>query len=241
MKIPIDGIDAKIEQDSLILSFEKPYRTLNSGLSNAGFAKTKTIINHHVDSKSCNSECDNCEHQKPVEEHTQKVIDEFNLTQDAIVLMTAADMKNLSITSESSNSTEVVALITAGITNAVRVGEPASFYEQDGSFRRTGTINIILVTDAKLSDRAMVGAIITATEAKTAILYALGVKSKYSEGQATGTGTDSIVVVSNPDGHRIDYAGTHGKFGEMIGKTVLDGVRQALWKQEGISEGEDGR
>lgn len=239
MKIPLEGIDAVIEGGSLILTFEKQYMVLSSGLTNAGFVETKTIINHHVDSKSCNSDCDKCEHQKSVEEHTNEIVEKFSLPEDAIVLMTAAKMKNMSITSESFTDTRVVGLITAGISNAVRAGDPATIYEDNGRFHRTGTINIILLTNAQLSERAMVGSIITATEAKTAILYALGVKSKYSEGQATGTGTDSIVVVSNPEGHRIDYAGTHGKFGEMVSKVVLTGVRQALWKQEGIPEGKD--
>ena len=47
----------------------------------------------------------------------------------------------------------------------------------EGPFYEPGTINIVLLTNMKLSPRAMARAIITATEAKTAALQDLDVRS----------------------------------------------------------------
>ena len=59
-----------------------------------------------------------------------------------------------------------------------------------------GTINVILVTNARLSAAAMVGMVQVATEAKTAVLLRAKVKSWTGRSGATGTGTDAVVVVS---------------------------------------------
>jgi len=54
-----------------------------------------------------------------------------------------------------------------------------------------GTINLILVTNARLSVSAMVGMVQVATEAKTAALFDADVKSWTGRSGATGTGTDA--------------------------------------------------
>ncbi|MBI4643984.1 MAG: adenosylcobinamide amidohydrolase [Deltaproteobacteria bacterium] len=52
--------------------------------------------------------------------------------------------------------------------------------------------------------------------------------------QATGTGTDNIIVVGGR-GAAIDNAGGHSKMGELIGRAVYQGVREAVAKQNGIT------
>ena len=108
----------------------------------------------------------------------------------------------------------------------------------EGMFYEPGTINIILLTNMKLSSRAMARAIITATEAKTAVLQDLDVRSSVSpdRSQATGTGTDEVLVVEGK-GTRLDIAGGHCKLGELIAKAVYDGVKEAVLQQDGISAG----
>lgn len=223
--------NVRIKRGDLFVSFDKPYTVLSSGLLNAGFVKTQAIVNHHV---PCTHDCENCKDKKPLDEALKEVVETHTLSDNAVVLMTAADMENHSNITQTIGCVSVTAVITAGASNATRAGEPASWLEKDGEFQNPGTINIILVTNACLSKRAMVGSVITATEAKTAALRKLGVKSKYSGKPATGTGTDSIAVASDPDGPKITYAGAHAKFGEIIGKTVISGVLEAIRKQDGL-------
>ena len=104
-----------------------------------------------------------------------------------------------------------------------------------GRYYEPGTINIIILPNMKLSERAMTRAIITATEAKTAALMDLDVRSHQSPkiNQATGTGTDNMIVVQG-SGIPIDNTGGHSKMGELIAKAVYAGVKEAIYKQNGI-------
>ena len=78
-------------------------------------------------------------------------------------------------------------------------------------------------------------ALISATEAKTAALQDMDIRSAYTPltNPATGTGTDNIIVVQGT-GRPIDNAGGHSKMGELIAKAVYAGVREAIFKQNGI-------
>jgi len=104
-----------------------------------------------------------------------------------------------------------------------------------GRYYEPGTINIIIFPNMKLSERAMTRAIISATEAKTAALMDLDVRSHQSPkiNEATGTGTDNMIIVQG-SGIPIDNTGGHSKMGELIAKTVYKGVREAIAKQNGI-------
>ena len=147
-------------------------------------------------------------------------------------LFTGADMDNLAVKNERFKQMEVYALVTAGVrSNAVRMSRDT------GNFYEPGTINILLLSNMRLSARAMTRAIISATEAKTAALQDLDIRSTYTPlvNQATGTGTDNILVVQGT-GTPVDNAGGHSKMGELIAKAVYSGVKEAIYKQNGLTE-----
>ena len=52
--------------------------------------------------------------------------------------------------------------------------------------------------------------------------------------QATGTGTDNIIVITGTNGPRVFYTGGHSKIGELIRKAVYEAVVDALKKQNGV-------
>ncbi|MCL2149313.1 MAG: adenosylcobinamide amidohydrolase, partial [Methanomassiliicoccaceae archaeon] len=98
---------------------------------------------------------------------------------------------------------EVSAVITGGIRgNGGRAGDPAGFDEMERNLSQSGTIVIILIIDADLPDSALLGAVMTATEAKSRTLLRLMGKSLYSKGFATGSGTDQVAVLCNKGGGR---------------------------------------
>jgi len=147
-------------------------------------------------------------------------------------LFTGADMSNLSVQKAEFKAMTVYALVTAGVeSNAVRMAE------DEGRFYEPGTINVVVMTNMKLSARARTRAIISATEAKTAALQDLDVRSAASplRHQATGTGTDEILVVEGR-GLPIDNTGGHCKMGELIARSVYAGVREAVYRQNGIAD-----
>jgi len=156
------------------------------------------------------------------------------------MLFTGADMDNLAVVKKSFRKMQVVALVTAGVEgNSMRMGtDSGSYYELEkpGKTDKPGTINILLLTNTKLSPRAMTRAIISSTEAKSAALQDMDIRSSYSSPfhSATGTGTDNIVVVEG-EGLGIDATGGHTKMGELIARAVYDGVREAIRKQNGLT------
>ena len=84
----------------------------------------------------------------------------------------------------------------------------------------------------------MTRAMISATEAKTAALMDLDVRSSVAprRHQATGTGTDNILVVQGT-GIPIKLAGGHSKMGELIARAVYQGVAEAVSRQNGLVTG----
>ena len=148
----------------------------------------------------------------------------------ACFLFTGADLNNLAIKKEKFKDLEVHALVTAGVrSNAMRMSKDT------GGYYEPGTINIIIMTNMKLTSRAMTRAIISATEGKTAALLDMDIRSSYNkkEYRATGTGTDNIIVVEGT-GTVLDNAGGHTKLGELIATAVSKGVKDAVYKQNSI-------
>lgn len=174
------------------------------------------------------------------EEHIRLMAARLGLDPDTSAGMaTAASMENVSIQTERSGATSVTAVVTGGIeNNAGRAGDPASWDEaaEKKSPVRAGTINILLFFNVDLTEGALVRALVTCTEAKTAAIQELLAPSRYSMGLATGSGTDGTIVVCNAEAKlRLTNAGKHSRLGELIGRAVKRAVKEALRLQTGLS------
>lgn len=210
MRIPIKGIEARIIGDTMAISSEIPLKILSSGVLEGGFFYAKYILNHHVDK--------DYDHNDPGDD-IERAANQLGIKERAVGMMTAVDLENVSIKSRE----YVTAVVTGGVSNATASGERAS---------GGGTINIILLIDANLSDAAMVNAVINATEAKTLALRDLNIKSTRSDETATGTSTDTIVIACTGRGEVLKYAGAATTLGEFIGLSTREAVREAIIKQE---------
>lgn len=154
-------------------------------------------------------------------------------TVDGAMLITGADMDHLVMKKASYKDLLVVVLVTAGVRgNAMRMGF------DEGRHVEPGTINAIILSNRKLSMRAMTRAMISATEAKTAALQDLDVRSSYQplKYQATGTGTDNLIVVQG-EGAPARLSGGHSKLGELISRAMYAGVVRAIALQNGLLAG----
>ena len=147
--------------------------------------------------------------------------------QTSSLLFTGADMNNLSVQRRDGDGLEVYALVTAGaMHNALRIAA------EGGAYREPGTINILVLTNRSLTPRAMARALVTITEAKTAALQDLDLRSSKNPlaYQATGTGTDNIIVAQGT-GPQATLTGGHSRLGALMAQAVHAGVLQALAKQ----------
>ena len=212
------------ENKTLIIDFKEPL-TIVSTLE--GERKgIESIGNHYLPPP-----CWGFIHKSGLKGERKRIYDIFGKSEkNTSFLFTGADMDNLAVEKARFREIEVYALITAGVrSNAMRMSE------DEGKFYEPGTINIIILSNMEFTPRAMTRAVICATEAKTAALQDLDIRSHYTPlvNQATGTGTDNIIVVQGT-GIRINNAGGHSKMGELIAKAVYSGVKKAIYKQNGL-------
>ena len=156
---------------------------------------------------------------------------------DFIFLSTAVNMEKVAVCEKSYGDFHVCCIATGGaLDNALRMGvDVGDWVEHKTHMAHTpGTINMLLLTNVTLTCGAMARAIMTATEAKTAALQDLNYMSTPSpQIQATGTGTDSMIVVSGVNSDIvIKHTGGHTKMGELIGVAAKTAVTEALKKYD---------
>jgi len=217
-----------IEVKTFLASFAKGRRCLST---REGFKKVKVVANNYNPPPLWEFV-----HQN-YNAYVNKILSDLNLSSaKTAMLLTGADMDNFALKKEEYLEFKVFALVTAGTkSNAQRIGvDKAGSLERDGRFETLGTINVIILTNALLSEGAMVRGMITLTEAKVIALEDLDIRSSYNpEIRATGTGTDNAIIVSG-QGARIDYLGGHSKMGELMARAVTSAVKEAIFKQNGI-------
>lgn len=137
-------------------------------------------------------------------------------------LITAVFAKNLRMASALSQDWRVDAYATVGVGNATLAGDdnPPPAYA-------AGTINIIALVYGRLRLEGLIGAIQTATEAKTRALLEAGVKNAAGRA-ATGTSTDTVTVVNMAESPTSPFAGPASAAGIAIGRAVYQVVTAGL-------------
>jgi adenosylcobinamide amidohydrolase len=218
---------ADVRHKTLTLSFREPQTVLSTleGLRSG----ILTVANHHIPPP-----CWGLLMDPGADRFRSRVLAALDLDGNATaMLITGADMDNLAVSEKRFKDLAVTAAVTAGVrSNAQRMSRsPGWFYEP-------GTVNIILAANMALTPGAMARAVITATEAKTAALQDLDIRSSDDPLalEATGTGTDNILVVQGT-GPLLDSAGGHSRLGELIASAVHEGVTRAVLLQNGIAPG----
>jgi adenosylcobinamide amidohydrolase len=237
IRTSIDGIDAKIiyhiykgfSLNTLLISFGEKRRVLSTL---EGYKEVPCIANTYT--------------PLPLSQQVMKNFREFKRNFPVALglapkllsfISTGVNMDELAVCEQSYEKVKVCCFATAGVGgNALRTGvDVASFVERPGQFLNSvGTINVLLLTNVTLSAGAMARAIITITEAKTAALQDLNVRSTSSpQNQATGTGTDNIIIASGKMGKPLLLTSGHAKTGELIGFATKTAVTEALRKHDG--------
>ncbi|MEP6934439.1 MAG: adenosylcobinamide amidohydrolase [Nitrospirota bacterium] len=220
----------QIRQKTLIVDLGGVRSVLSSAPRAGGLTRARYILNHQVAAKPI-GENDRAMGTGARDADPARTLSKLAISlgiRDRFVgLMTAVLLKDLVTARESSGEIWVEGFVTVGTSNAVRAGEQVMLSQRTNGGTDPGTINLILVTNARLSAAAMVGMVQVATEAKTAALLHAKVKSWTGHSSATGTGTDAVVVVSGV-GPPQRYSGTHTILGELVGRVITQAVAEGL-------------
>lgn len=220
---------------SIVIYFSGARKILSTSLYNGGYHDDYVAVYNYDAKQGAGMPCEML--ADTYVEHMRLVSKRLALDPDKVSGMgTAASMENAVVEALSFKELTVTAIVTGGIeTNGGRAGDPADYYKPMPK-PKYGTINIMLLLDCDMPEGTMARALVTCTEAKTAAIQELLEGSKYSNGIATGSGTDQTIIIANSESELyMEGAGKHSKLGELIGKTVKNAVKKALAKQSGLT------
>lgn len=207
----------------ILLTFAEQMHALSSCVLNGGLQQIRHVLNLKVTD-------DDTIVEDPA--HTlSAVCSELGLKEKCLGMMTAASMNTLSHHTCWFGDIYFSAIVTTGLDNARRAGDPADVMGSNDTLP-AGTINLVLSTNAKLEPAALAEALMIATEAKVAALGALNVRSTKTGKIATGTGTDAIAIVSAPNGMPLRYVGKHVPAGEMLAQAVIVALTKSLEREK---------
>jgi adenosylcobinamide amidohydrolase len=210
------------EHIRVVFNTERP--VLSSAVFNGGACTASNILIMQV--------AENFDGTKQIVENPENTLAEYcrqlQLSGTTVGMMTSASMDSFRLASRSSQGVAISVLVTAGISNARCAGDRADWRTFQTDADPTGTINIIILTNAMMSHAAMVESVMLATEAKTVAMRKLGVKSPVSGAIATGTGTDAIAVANGFGSETIRFCGKHVLFGEMLASVVIEAITESL-------------
>ncbi len=216
MSLRIPGMTLMQEDDALILRSESRLRTLASAVVGGGWGQARTILVRHVSK--------HYDHPDPAAD-LQAFARSRGIQNPFVGLMTAAYLdRGARVVELAEGDLALTLVMTAGFSNATAAGlSPPAGPEH---LPAPGTINLILIIDAPLTPAAMVNAVITVTEAKTAMIQAWGMQAPGGH-PATGTSTDAVVIACRPEGEPLPYAGPVTRVGHLIARAVRLGMESA--------------
>lgn len=216
---PLTGLQVEIADDHLTVASKTPLLVLSSAVLNGGLRRANNILIKRVRE---NLRC------RDPQAYLSKAAAMLHLEPAMTIgFMTAADPRNLGFSNFGSANVKVSAIVTAGTSNAAKAGERVRTSKSE-----IGTVNTIVLTNAKIADGCFVNALQTATEAKALAFRELDIRSSNSGEEATCTSSDSTLVGSTGEGIECAYAGVATDLGRLIAKAVNQAVKEAIIKQD---------
>jgi adenosylcobinamide amidohydrolase len=220
-----DKVRLVVKDNVLAVISHNGLKTVSSAIFNGGCREVKAVLNVGVPEGYSNVSL----HLDPLQLITSSAA-KIGVTKNYLAMVTAAKIYNYSIVTQKTAEFSVSVAATAGCSHGESSGEKIDVEEI------TGTINIIVFIDCKPTDSCLVAALITATEAKSAVLRDFDMRSRYTGDSATGSITDSVTVATNGVGQPAMLAGPASKLGQVVGHCTRRAVTEALLKQEPMWE-----
>lgn len=213
----------------LVWRLQRPMRTIASGMLGGGISDATWVVNAHV--RADYGRLD-------PEQHLREIASAAGLIGDGVGLMTAARVERVATADDSGVRCDA----TVGVSYPTWAAAPDDDPLPEAPWRgntspyRPGTINIVCQLPVPLTDTALVGAVITATEAKTQALIEGGVPG-------TGTASDAIVICcpqADDTAPREPFAGPRSPWGARLARAVHAAVAQGLRRYPGAAAREAG-
>lgn len=219
----VKGLEFVYYEPTIVMRSERQWEAISNGVYNGGLKQAGAAINYRVSLDYASND---------PEQDFACMLQQRGLDPEQTVgFMTAAKLSHAAISELLHHDFAMAVLATAGTSNATRAGSLREMYRG----YHAGTINLFLWLDTRMSHAAMVNAIMTATEAKSAALADLAVVERANGLIATGTSTDAIfLAVSQNTAYAAEhqYAGTATELGCKLAQLVYAAVHMAVQTQQ---------
>jgi adenosylcobinamide hydrolase len=212
---------------ALIWRFEQPLRSISSSMVGGGIGTASWVLNLTVDS--------HYDRFDPAA-HITEIADAQHLPSRGIGLLTAVDVGTHNI----ATADGATVCATVGVRRPVWAHDPQTpFPSHDrrvsptGSDQVPGTINLVCFIEGRLTDAALVNAVMTVSEAKTQALFD-------REIDGTGTASDAMCILS-PDWAGQPVSAQSAQLAENVfgGPRSFWGARLARATYEAVAAGID--
>jgi iron complex transport system ATP-binding protein len=210
----IEGVELAIDAEAVIVTAEAPLTVLSSAVAGGGLAHARAIVNLHV-GRDCP--------WQDAEARLGPFAGRRRLPRPWVGLLTAAWTERAEVAVESAGGIHALVVATVGLSNPVAAGWTAA------AAGAPGTINTLVVVDARVDPAALVNLVATVTEVKALVLAAAGVRCP--DGLlASGTSTDAVVVAVTGRGVKTRFGGPISEAGWVVARAartaLAEGVRR---------------
>jgi iron complex transport system ATP-binding protein len=212
----IEGVEVVIDAEAVTVTAEAPLVVLSSAVAGGGLGSARSIVNLHVDR--------NCPWEE-AEARLAPFAARRKLAAPWVGLLTAAWTERAQMAAVGAGGIQTLVVVTVGLGNPVAAGwGPVGV-------AAPGTINTIVVVDARVEPAALVNLAVTVTEVKTLVLGAWGLTC--ADGRsASGTSTDAVVVAATGRGRAARFGGPISEAGWLVARAARNalsaGVQQWL-------------
>ncbi|MCM3087158.1 adenosylcobinamide amidohydrolase [Bhargavaea ginsengi] len=215
----VRAADFTVTADEVRFEADRPLRTVSSAVLNAGAGWARLFINRRVDPEYSTVDVR--------EEMTQYVTKTGGRPAETVAMMTAVPVGRAVIRDYGEGEIRLTVMVTASTGHALDASRQQPSQRMEGP----GTINTWVMINGRLPDEAFVQALVTATEAKTAVLNRMGIRDPRTGTPATGTATDSLLIAATQTGPELPYAGPLTELGALIGRAVGECTQEAIRRE----------
>lgn len=210
-------------KEHFVLSTNGSRKIVSSAILNGGILEADTVFNRFITKAFADHPDYKLTPEAMLNLYSKRVLE----SDKAVGLLTAAPYYTHAFCGVEKDGIIIEAFISSGTSNARRAGDPADVHTFEETDYKTGTINIIIATNANMAEHTLLEALMMVTESKVTVMEERKIFSNKSEGLSTGTGTDTIAIV-NGNGRPVKYCGKHVLFGELLAQVVKRALNQSL-------------
>lgn len=230
----LSGGNAVVTEENMLFSFDRPRTVLSTSEYLGGLNKLSGVFNQKLPRSVVSSQDLPGGSVRLYFAKQAQMLGDTNMS----CLLTSARMACHARHALRTEGIAIEVFATGGVFgNAARAGEPARYKETAEGFSPLGgTINLFVFFSFALSPGLMAKALITLTEAKSALLQELGIYSVFDSYTATGTSTDGAIIVMNDEGPLYNDVGTYSQIGSMLAMCTKEAIAKTLHNECYINE-----